>query len=51
MKRASNVITFNQKPTVGYRFLDYEVYKVTDTHIWVVNWVTSEQKIFEYVLK
>lgn len=38
------------QPYVGYTFLDYEVYRVTATHIWVVSWVDSQTRQFKYVV-
>ena len=45
-----STITLNIKPYIGYRFLDYEVYKVTDTQIWVINWVNSQVRVYRYAV-
>ena len=44
----TEVITLVVKPYVGYRFLDYEVYKFDDQYVWVVNWVNSQTKEDQY---
>ena len=44
-------IVLSEPPYIGYRFLDYEVYRVTATHIWVVNWVNSQTTKYQYKLQ
>jgi len=44
------VVSLNVQPYIGYRFLDYEVYRVDEKYIWVVNWVNSQTKIYEYTV-
>jgi len=43
-------LTFTVQPYLGYRFLDYEVYKVTATQIYVVSWVDSQTRIYNYIV-
>lgn len=37
-------------PYIGYRFLDYEVYRVTATQIYVVSWVDSQTRVYNYIV-
>ena len=51
LKRNSmDTLTLTVQPYIGYRFLDYEVYKVTATQIWVVNWVNSQTRVYNYIV-
>jgi hypothetical protein len=43
-------ISLTIQPYIGYRFLDYEVYKVTATQIYVVNWVNSQTRVYNYIV-
>ena len=43
--------TLPKKPVIGQRFLDYEVYKITPTELYVVNVVNSLTKVFSYEVR
>ena len=41
----------SKKPVIGQRLLDYEIYKITPTELYVVNVVNSLTKVFSYEVK
>ena len=43
--------TLPKKPVIGQRLLDYEVYKITPTELYVVNVVNSQTKVFSYKVR
>ena len=43
--------TLPKKPVIGQRLLDYEIYKITPTELYVVNVVNSLTKVFSYEVK
>ena len=45
---SEGIVALPMQPYIGYRFLDYEVYRVDATHIWVVSWVDSQIRQFKY---
>ena len=40
-----------KKPVIGQRLLDYEIYKITPTELYVVNVVNSQTKVFSYKVR
>ena len=43
--------TLPKKPVIGQRLLDYEVYKITPTELYVVSVVNSQTKVFSYKVR
>ena len=43
--------TLPKKPVIGQRLLDYEIYKITPTELYVVNVVNSQTKVFSYKVR
>ena len=40
-----------KKPVIGQRLLDYEIYKITPTEVYVVSVVNSQTKVFSYKVR
>jgi len=40
-----------KKPVIGQRLLDYEIYKITPTELYVVSVVNSQTKVFSYKVR